>query len=476
MGGREVTQILIGPMTRQNVPVAIEVKVEQKVVTEAKVMARNMRGFEYMLRGREPMDAPYFTQRVCGICSTAHAYASCLALEDATGMTVTRNAVLIRNILFGGDVFQNHIRHFYLLALPDFVDLPEKPPWAPRTFFVNPLPQAVNQRMVRNYFQAFEVSRDAHTLAAIMGGRAPHSWSLQPGGATIQPTAERVMRASAIASRIRNFITEDYRQDVEDLARYYPEYFEYGARPHNYIAYGALPDPDKPHDYLFPPGVALDGERGPLEVKYIREDIEKSWYQEQDEGKEADQFFTPPPEPDREKAGAYSWIKAVRYRGKACEGGPLARAYLSGEYSKSNGTLDRHLARRWEAALYVELVKKWINQLQEEEPSYLAWKTPQAAKGQGLIEAMRGPLGHWVEIAGGQIKNYTIITPSVWNMGPRRNDEDLGVLEESLIGTPIADPANPVEIGRVVRAFDPCTACAVHVITATRRLEPIEII
>ncbi|MBO8125786.1 MAG: nickel-dependent hydrogenase large subunit [Firmicutes bacterium] len=470
-----MAQKIISPLTRENVPIAIQVTVDKGVITDAKMMARNMRGFEYMLKGLAPSDAPYFTERICGICSTAHAVASCLALENATSHDLTKNGVLIRNILFVGDILQNHLRHFYLLAVPDYVDLPEKPPWTPRNRFPNSLPKPVNERIVKNYFRAFEVSRDAHTLTAIMGGRAPHQWSMQPGGATIQPTAERIMRAKAVVERIKAFVTQDYREDVEALAEAYPEYFEYGTRPRNYIAYGTLPNPDKPHEFLQPPQVVLEGKVEALEVKNITEDIRFSWYRGKNQVSQGP-FYAKPPEPDRSKQEAYSWIKAVRYKGRACEGGPIVRAYLAGGYRRTNATWDRHLARQWEAANYVEMVLKWISQLKEDEPAYNHWETPDSARGEGLIESMRGPLGHWVEIEGGRIKNYTVITPSVWNMGPRAGPTDLGTVEEALIGTPIKDIENPVEIGRVIRAFDPCSACAVHVITPTRKLEPIRVV
>ncbi len=470
-----MAKILIGPVTRENTPMAVEVSLANKVISDAKIMGRHMRGFEYMLAGLVPSDAPYFTERICGICSTAHTYASCLALEDATTHDLTKNGVLIRNIIFLGDLLQNHLRHFYLLSVPDYVHLAEEPPWLPRYTFRDRLPSAVTKRITANYFKAFEVSRDAHTLSANFGGRTPHTWSIQPGGATVQPTGEKIMRALANLRLVKEFVTGAYREDLLALVEAYPEYSEYGSRPHNYISFGLVRDPDKPSEPFLPGGAVLEGQKEAVEVTAISESIEHSWYSAAKEVEEGP-FYHRSPEPDRQKPGAYSFIKAVRYKGKACEGGPIARAVLHGGYQGGNAVWDRHLARQWEAERAVELMERWINQLQENQPSYVQWESPEAGKGQGLFDAMRGPLGHWVEIAGGKIKNYTVVTPSVWNMGTRVGAENLSPLEEALIGTPIEDVENPVEIGRVVRSFDPCTACAVHVITPTRKLEPFRIV
>jgi hydrogenase large subunit len=83
------------------------------------------------------------------------------------------------------------------------------------------------------------------------------------------------------------------------------------------------------------------------------------------------------------------------------------------------------------------------------------------------VEAARGALGHWVKVAGGRITHYQIITPTTWNASPRDGDGVRGPWEQALVGTPVRDPDNPVELGHVVRSYDPCMVCCVH----TLRLE-----
>lgn len=89
---------------------------------------------------------------------------------------------------------------------------------------------------------------------------------------------------------------------------------------------------------------------------------------------------------------------------------------------------------------------------------------PADAKGVGFVDAPRGGLSHWMRIEGGKIGNFQLVVPSTWNLGPRDDKGVLGAVEEALIGTPVADPKRPVEILRTVHSFDPCMACAVHVI------------
>ena len=89
---------------------------------------------------------------------------------------------------------------------------------------------------------------------------------------------------------------------------------------------------------------------------------------------------------------------------------------------------------------------------------------PEEAFGFGHHEAPRGSLGHWVHIKNGTIANYQAVVPSTWNAGPRDASGQRGAYEAALIGTPVADPTRPVEILRTVHSFDPCLACAVHVL------------
>jgi [NiFe] hydrogenase large subunit/hydrogenase large subunit len=98
------------------------------------------------------------------------------------------------------------------------------------------------------------------------------------------------------------------------------------------------------------------------------------------------------------------------------------------------------------------------------EPS--TW--PTECFGAGFHEAPRGSLGHWVHIKDGAIRNYQCVMPTTWNAGPRDAEGQPGPYEAALKGTPVANPDQPLEILRTLHSFDPCMACAVHVVDATK--------
>jgi len=135
--------------------------------------------------------------------------------------------------------------------------------------------------------------------------------------------------------------------------------------------------------------------------------------------------------------------------------------------------LGRTAARAVETLIVVNRLPKWVDMLvaniktgdlavhngEKWDPEF--W--PKSAKGYGWHEAPRGALGHWIIIEDKKIKNYQAVVPSTWNASPRDAKGIRGQYEESLIGTPIADPKKPLEILRTIHSFDPCLACAVHV-------------
>ena len=114
-------------------------------------------------------------------------------------------------------------------------------------------------------------------------------------------------------------------------------------------------------------------------------------------------------------------------------------------------------------------MEQWLAEITPDGTFYVPAPAITDGAGVGTTEAARGALGHWVKIADGQIAHYQIITPTAWNGSPRDSDDVRGPWEEALLGTPVRDPANPVELGHVVRSFDPCLVCTVHTIQHGRR-------
>jgi hydrogenase large subunit len=137
--------------------------------------------------------------------------------------------------------------------------------------------------------------------------------------------------------------------------------------------------------------------------------------------------------------------------------------WVNGDYRNGVSTMDRHVARAQEAVKIVRELTAWVNELQPAGPVFQSFTTPTAGTGIGLTEAPRGALGHWLKVTNGSIANYQIISPTCWNASPRDSDGVRGPIEQALIGLPILDIKEPVEVARVIHSFDPCLGCAVHV-------------
>ncbi len=127
--------------------------------------------------------------------------------------------------------------------------------------------------------------------------------------------------------------------------------------------------------------------------------------------------------------------------------------------------LGRHASRAIETKLVAEKLKDWALQLQPDQPTFTDFNLDVNSRGMGLHEAPRGALGHWIVVEGGKTKNYQAVVPTTWNAGPMDSKGQPGPMEQSLIGTRVKDERNPFELVRIVRSYDPCLSCAVHVVT-----------
>jgi len=181
-------------------------------------------------------------------------------------------------------------------------------------------------------------------------------------------------------------------------------------------------------------------------------------------------------EDDVFKNGGYTWIKAPRYGGIPMEVGPLARMWLSGEYTRGISTMDRTIARVLEANKIATIMKRFLEIIKLQPANQRAYEIPEEGYGVGLRGTTRGALGHWISIKDKKIDNYTIITPTTWNLSPTDSNGVKGVVEKALIGTYIDDIEKPVEIGRIVRSFDPCVSCATHIASGNKSSINIRIV
>jgi hydrogenase large subunit len=457
-----MTKKTIFPVSRVHEPLRVDVEIQNGQVVEATVGATLFRGFENMMIGRDPRDAALFTQRICGICSTAHAISAALALQQAFGVLPTPNGQHLINMIFAGDIIQNHIRHFYLLVIYDYVKGPNMPPYSPRREGDYRLPQKLNEELITHTKEGMLKAMRAHEMLAIFGAKIPMQQTILVTGVTEQATADRISAYKSILHELMEWVQNVHLYDVAVLTDYYKDYYTIGSSKGNMISYGMFPQPITGRREYSSGIMFAKGEVQPLDINKISEDIKYSWYQ-------GDTMQRPQEGttiPDRNKADAYSWVKAPRYAGHALEGGPLARAWLSGKYQRGTGVMDRIITRAQETLKICQLAEEWLAQLSPGGPTHTPYTSVMQGEGIGLTDAMRGGLGHWLRIKDSKIDHYQIVTPTTWTFSPRDQQGQRGPVEDALLGTPVANTEDLIEVGRVIRSFDPCFTCAVHMIDA----------
>jgi hydrogenase large subunit len=469
---------IVDPVTRieghMKVSVTIDTVSGKQQVTDAQCTGTQFRGFEKILAGRDTKDAPYITQRICGVCPVSHAVAASLALENAAGVTVPANARVLRNLVLGANFIQSHLLHFYLLAALDYITPPASAPWTP-VWNIDLMRSSSMSQIVNNFTTAVTMRREAHEMAAILAGRMPGLSAIQAGGFTTKPTSTMISNFTNYLNTLINFINNSYVPDVQLLYNTYTDYCQIGKGPGNFIAYGVFDlDSTSNPAKLLKRGVVYSS--NPTSVKTlsttnITESVTNSWYDNSTNNLNPSKGSTVPVDPAT-KTAAYSWLKAPRYSNNSCEAGPLARMWVNGDYRKGVSVMDRHMARALETQKVANAMLGWLNKLTVGGSEYTAVTAPFSKSGVGLTEAPRGALGHWVTTnpnttlapnGMASIGNYQVITPTCWNASPKDTSGVRGPMEQALIGTPVSNASQPVEVLRVVHSFDPCMSCAVHV-------------
>jgi hydrogenase large subunit len=379
------------------------------------------------------------------------------------------------------------------------------------------LPPEVNLLAVVHYLDALEWMKEIVKVTTVFGGKNPHPNYLvggAPCSVNIEDSnainAERLAFVKKLIDDAVAFVEQVYLPDLLAVAGFYKDWFAVGGGLTNYLSYGDLPTNgyNDPAGFKFPRGAIIDRNLAEVqEVKgddpdQVREAIAHSWYKygagdaaalHPWEGETELAYTGPkPPYEELDVAGKYSWLKTPRWKGRPMEVGPLARllvAYASGRAEVQdivNGTLaklgapvtalfstlgrtaarglETQLIARWMLGFYDDLVRNIKNgdtrMFNGEKWDPKTW--PAEARGVGMSEAPRGALAHWVVIRDKKIANYQLVVPSTWNASPRDAAGQRSSYEAALVGTPVADPEQPVEILRTVHSFDPCIACAVH--------------
>ena len=384
------------------------------------------------------------------------------------------------------------------------------------------LPPEANLMAAAHYLQALDWQRDLIKAHAVLGGKNPLLQTFLVGGMALPVdadspfalNAERLALLRSLAAKGKQFVEQVYVPDLLAVASFYTEWAGLGEATGNFMVCGDLPlDPGgDPSSFAFPPGVILGRDLGgvrPFEPDEITEEVSRSWYTygagddtalHPRDGETNPRYSGPQPPYERlDTQAAYSWIKAPRYGGRPMEVGPLARVLVG--YAAGVGrirelvdmvlgelgvpvealfsTLGRTAARGIETLYVAELIPTFLDQLEGVMEAGDArihagrgWdpsEWPAEARGVGFHEAPRGCLSHWIEIRDARIARYQCVVPTTWNASPRDGGGTPGPYEAALVGTPVADPERPVEILRTVHSFDPCVACAVHLVDVRSR-------
>jgi len=376
------------------------------------------------------------------------------------------------------------------------------------------LPPEVNLLAVAHYLQALEVQNYANKIVALLGGKTPHIQNMAVGGVSNSINMdsqsvlnmERLLHIKTWIDKLDHFIKSTYMTDVPAIGAFYLDWAGYGKGVTNYLSMPDCPQDAAMTKYDLPGGYIENGDLSTFrEIKshhdpFFRDGVKESskhaWY----EGSASLHPYdgeTNPEYTDFQDDGKYSWVKAPTFYGKRAQVGPLANVFCmvaaghepTTKYLNQamgtlravaknpdipvtalHSTIGRHAARAVRAGVMMDTLKEQWQKLIDnigtgDTDTFNPPSFPKGEiKGYGVHEAPRGTLSHWVVIENGKIKNYQAVVPSTWNSGPRDENDEIGPYESSLMDNPVADPEKPLEILRTVHSFDPCIACAIHMV------------
>lgn len=381
------------------------------------------------------------------------------------------------------------------------------------------LPPEVNLLAVAHYLQALDIQNHANKIVAILGGKSPHIQNVAVGGVSNSighdaPSVlniERLMLIKGFIDKLDHFIKSTYMTDVPAIGAFYLDWAGIGGGVNNYLTVPDCPIDTTGTNFLLPGGYIDNADlAGMKPIKtfgdaYFRDGVAESskhsWYKG-DAALHPWDGETEPEYTDFQDEGKYSWVKAPTFYGKRAEVGPLADVLVgvaSGHdgYSKYlnqtmdilkavsknpdipltavHSTIGRHAARAIRCGVMIDTLHDLWQRLVDnigtgDLDTFNAPVFPkEEIKGVGFHQAPRGTLSHWVVIENGKIKNYQAVVPSTWNAGPRDAAGQIGPYESSLMDNPVADPERPLEVLRTVHSFDPCIACAIHMVDTEQK-------
>lgn len=374
----------------------------------------------------------------------------------------------------------------------------------------------VNLLAATHYLQALEYQRNINKVVAILGSKTPHIQNMAVGGVSNainmdSPDTlnmEKLYHIKTLIDEADEFVKKVLLVDVSAVGAMYADWTTIGAGVTNYLAAPDMPMDTKGTKFSLPGGYIPDGDVSkftPIKSfndsffeDNVQESIKHSWY-DGEWTRHPYKGETVPKYTDWQDDGKYSWVKAPTFQDKPAQVGPLANVltmFAAGheptkKYATQvldtvsslvgskvgipalHSTIGRIAARAVRCAVLNDTLKEqWaalVNNIASGDVK--TFNTPVFPKGEqqgfGYHEAPRGILSHWVVIENGKIKNYQAVVPSTWNAGPRNSADDLGPYEQALIGNPVSNPEKPLELLRTIHSFDPCIACAIHLVDKT---------
>ena len=429
-----------------------------KKVSDARIDFLNFRGFEYILEGKSPLDALVYTPRICGICGQAHLKATVDALENIyeninEKLQVTQKAKLLRQIGLNIEIIDSHLKWFYMFIMPDIIKLD-----------TNDLGIYMPLKGSR-WMEAQKSASETIKALAIIGGQWPHTSYMLPGGVMSDPTKlDLVMMQNYLQNTIsffeksisgvslENYLDFASIDNLENLSADL-KYFKDLSFKYTLEKYG------KSHNRFITLGESSLFKRGKIKQRLVHK-LDFSKIVE-------DSSYSFSINKEENNSQKHTWSKSVSYDESFFETGPLSRAIISNrkfikEIHKSfeDSVFTRVMARIDEMAFLLFETNKLILQVDVSELSYIkpkySLKDVENAKAIAVVEACRGSLLHNISIEKGLIKSYDVITPTVWNLGPK-NKTQKGIAQKAIIGSP------SIEIAKIVlRSFDVCSVCTTH--------------
>jgi hydrogenase large subunit len=371
----------------------------------------------------------------------------------------------------------------------------------------------VNMLAAHHYLQALEYQREINKVVAILGSKTPHIQNVAVGGVANainldSPETlnmERLYYIKTLIDKVGDFVENVLLVDTAAVGAFYADWTKYGSGVTNYLSVPDMPMDTKGTVFALPGGYIPGGDIGkfapiksyqdPFFRDNVKESIKHSWY-DGDWDRHPWEEDTVPKYTDFQDKGKYSWVKSPTFKGKPAQVGPLANVlcmYAAGHaptkkyvdqtlslasslagakvgVSALHSTIGRIAARSVRCAVLFDTLKnQWqalVENISKGDVSIFNRPTFPAGiqRGFGFHEAPRGALSHWIVIEDGRIKNYQAVVPSTWNAGPRNSEDAPGPYEASLVGNPVVDPGRPLEVLRTVHSFDPCLACAIHMV------------